>query len=164
MALQYDKSKSDGQLKKTASNAKLCRYRPDFRFTPFKQGEPAKRFWDQGCPLTSTSSQLSRKPATGSLKTTTRLASETSARVWTKTICDLAGMGTGEVRGRPVLAWLQRTRLPRKNATHTQTSILVPRVHQIHSFVFHRHIGTLKGPALDSNLLITLCLIRLAYL
>ncbi|XP_019740943.1 GDP-L-fucose synthase [Hippocampus comes] len=33
----YDKSKSDGQLKKTASNAKLCRYRPDFRFTPFKQ-------------------------------------------------------------------------------------------------------------------------------
>ncbi|XP_051929576.1 GDP-L-fucose synthase-like isoform X2 [Hippocampus zosterae] len=33
----YDTSKSDGQLKKTASNAKLRRYRPDFRFTPFKQ-------------------------------------------------------------------------------------------------------------------------------
>uniref|UniRef100_W5KQ11 GDP-L-fucose synthase n=1 Tax=Astyanax mexicanus TaxID=7994 RepID=W5KQ11_ASTMX len=33
----YDTSKSDGQLKKTASNAKLCSYRPDFTFTPFKQ-------------------------------------------------------------------------------------------------------------------------------
>ncbi|XP_072513477.1 GDP-L-fucose synthase-like [Salminus brasiliensis] len=31
----YDASKSDGQLKKTASNAKLRRYRPDFSFTPF---------------------------------------------------------------------------------------------------------------------------------
>ncbi|XP_066517880.1 GDP-L-fucose synthase-like [Hoplias malabaricus] len=32
----YDTSKSDGQLKKTASNAKLRRYRPDFTFTDFK--------------------------------------------------------------------------------------------------------------------------------
>ncbi|KAK1802536.1 hypothetical protein P4O66_004192 [Electrophorus voltai] len=31
----YDTSKSDGQMKKTASNAKLRRYRPDFTFTPF---------------------------------------------------------------------------------------------------------------------------------
>uniref|UniRef100_A0A8D3E663 GDP-L-fucose synthase n=1 Tax=Scophthalmus maximus TaxID=52904 RepID=A0A8D3E663_SCOMX len=37
-AVEYDTSKSDGQFKKTASNAKLCRYRPDFKFTPFKQG------------------------------------------------------------------------------------------------------------------------------
>uniref|UniRef100_A0A8D3C8B9 GDP-L-fucose synthase n=1 Tax=Scophthalmus maximus TaxID=52904 RepID=A0A8D3C8B9_SCOMX len=36
-AVEYDTSKSDGQFKKTASNAKLCRYRPDFKFTPFKQ-------------------------------------------------------------------------------------------------------------------------------
>ncbi|XP_066517924.1 GDP-L-fucose synthase-like [Hoplias malabaricus] len=33
----YDTSKSDGQLKKTASNAKLRRYRPDFVFTDFKK-------------------------------------------------------------------------------------------------------------------------------
>ncbi|KTF74379.1 hypothetical protein cypCar_00050083, partial [Cyprinus carpio] len=34
---QYDTSKSDGQIKKTASNAKLRKYLPDFKFTPFKQ-------------------------------------------------------------------------------------------------------------------------------
>ncbi|XP_077450910.1 GDP-L-fucose synthase-like isoform X1 [Stigmatopora argus] len=33
----YDTNKSDGQFKKTACNAKLCSYRPDFHFTPFKQ-------------------------------------------------------------------------------------------------------------------------------
>lgn len=31
----FDTSKSDGQFKKTASNAKLRKYRPDFKFTPF---------------------------------------------------------------------------------------------------------------------------------
>lgn len=41
---QYDTSKADGQFKKTASNAKLRRYLPDFKFTPFKQGE-IKFFW-----------------------------------------------------------------------------------------------------------------------
>lgn len=35
--VMYDTSKSDGQFKKTASNAKLRRYLPDFKFTPFKQ-------------------------------------------------------------------------------------------------------------------------------
>ena len=34
----FDTSKSDGQFKKTASNAKLRKYRPDFKFTPFDQG------------------------------------------------------------------------------------------------------------------------------
>ncbi|KAM9761802.1 GDP-L-fucose synthase-like [Menidia menidia] len=33
----YDISKADGQFKKTASNAKLRRYLPDFKFTPFQQ-------------------------------------------------------------------------------------------------------------------------------
>ncbi|XP_052391055.1 GDP-L-fucose synthase [Carassius gibelio] len=33
----YDTSKSDGQFKKTASNTKLRKYLPDFKFTPFKQ-------------------------------------------------------------------------------------------------------------------------------
>lgn len=33
----YDASKSDGQIKKTANNAKLRKYLPDFKFTPFKQ-------------------------------------------------------------------------------------------------------------------------------
>ncbi|GFO12651.1 GDP-l-fucose synthase [Plakobranchus ocellatus] len=32
-----DTSKSDGQFKKTASNAKLRKYLPDFKFTPIKQ-------------------------------------------------------------------------------------------------------------------------------
>lgn len=35
--LTYDTSKSDGQFKKTASNAKLKKYRPDFKFTDIKQ-------------------------------------------------------------------------------------------------------------------------------
>jgi GDP-L-fucose synthase len=30
----FDKTKSDGQYKKTASNAKLRAYLPDFQFTP----------------------------------------------------------------------------------------------------------------------------------
>ncbi|VDK50509.1 unnamed protein product [Cylicostephanus goldi] len=35
--VKFDSSKADGQLKKTASNAKLRRYLPDFKFTPFEQ-------------------------------------------------------------------------------------------------------------------------------
>lgn len=31
----FDITKADGQYKKTASNAKLRRYLPDFQFTPF---------------------------------------------------------------------------------------------------------------------------------
>uniref|UniRef100_A0A670ZVV2 GDP-L-fucose synthase n=1 Tax=Pseudonaja textilis TaxID=8673 RepID=A0A670ZVV2_PSETE len=37
--LLFDESKSDGQFKKTASNAKLRKYLPDFQFTPFDQGK-----------------------------------------------------------------------------------------------------------------------------
>lgn len=37
--LKFDKSKADGVFKKTASNAKLRKYRPDFKFTPFDKGE-----------------------------------------------------------------------------------------------------------------------------
>ena len=33
----FDKNKADGQFKKTASNSKLRRYRPEFKFTPFKE-------------------------------------------------------------------------------------------------------------------------------
>ncbi|CAI4230747.1 unnamed protein product [Auanema sp. JU1783] len=33
----YDTTKADGQYKKTASNAKLRKYLPDFKFTPFEQ-------------------------------------------------------------------------------------------------------------------------------
>ena len=36
--IQFDTTKSDGQYKKTASNVKLRKYLPDFKFTPFKQG------------------------------------------------------------------------------------------------------------------------------
>jgi len=36
--LVFDKTKSDGQFKKTASNKKLMTLYPDFKFTPFKQG------------------------------------------------------------------------------------------------------------------------------
>lgn len=35
--LAYDTSAADGQYKKTASNAKLRKYLPDFQFTPFNQ-------------------------------------------------------------------------------------------------------------------------------
>jgi len=34
---KWDTSKADGQFKKTASNAKLVKYLPDFEFTPFEQ-------------------------------------------------------------------------------------------------------------------------------
>lgn len=33
----YDTSNADGQYKKTASNAKLRKYLPDFKFTPFEK-------------------------------------------------------------------------------------------------------------------------------
>lgn len=33
----YDTSAADGQYKKTASNAKLRKYLPDFQFTPFER-------------------------------------------------------------------------------------------------------------------------------
>ena len=35
--LVYDTSAADGQYKKTASNAKLRKYLPDFQFTPFNE-------------------------------------------------------------------------------------------------------------------------------
>ncbi len=34
----WDSSKADGQYKKTASNKKLRTYLPDYKFTPFDQG------------------------------------------------------------------------------------------------------------------------------
>lgn len=34
---RFDTTKADGQFKKTASNAKLLKYLPDFKFTPFEQ-------------------------------------------------------------------------------------------------------------------------------
>jgi len=34
----FDTTKADGQYKKTANNAKLRRYLPDFRFTPIEEG------------------------------------------------------------------------------------------------------------------------------
>uniref|UniRef100_A0A667YY94 NAD-dependent epimerase/dehydratase domain-containing protein n=1 Tax=Myripristis murdjan TaxID=586833 RepID=A0A667YY94_9TELE len=37
MFLFFDTTKSDGQMKKTASNAKLRRYLPNFTFTPLKE-------------------------------------------------------------------------------------------------------------------------------
>lgn len=44
--IRYDTTKSDGQLKKTASNAKLRKYLPGFQFTPFEQaiGETVEWF------------------------------------------------------------------------------------------------------------------------
>ena len=36
--LKFDTTKADGQFKKTADNAKLRKYLPDFKFTPFEQG------------------------------------------------------------------------------------------------------------------------------
>lgn len=36
--VEFDTSKADGQFKKTASNAKLRKYLPDFKFTPMEDG------------------------------------------------------------------------------------------------------------------------------
>ncbi|KAK3576981.1 hypothetical protein CHS0354_005986 [Potamilus streckersoni] len=41
----YDTTKSDGQFKKTASNAKLRKYLPNFKFTPFKQAVKESCEW-----------------------------------------------------------------------------------------------------------------------
>lgn len=38
MELEYDSSYSDGQFKKTASNVKLRKYLPEFKFTPMADG------------------------------------------------------------------------------------------------------------------------------
>merc|ERR1712050_533910 len=43
--VKYDASKSDGQLRKTASNAKLRRYLPDFKFTPMAVAIPEVVQW-----------------------------------------------------------------------------------------------------------------------
>lgn len=43
--VHYDTSKTDGQLKKTASNAKLRKYLPDFKFTPLRQGIKETAEW-----------------------------------------------------------------------------------------------------------------------
>ncbi|KAJ1372648.1 GRR1-like protein 1 [Parelaphostrongylus tenuis] len=43
--VKFDASKADGQMKKTASNAKLKRYLPDFRFTPFEDAIKASVGW-----------------------------------------------------------------------------------------------------------------------
>lgn len=43
--VKFDTSAADGQYKKTASNAKLRRYLPDFKFTPFKQAMKESVDW-----------------------------------------------------------------------------------------------------------------------
>ena len=41
----FDKSKADGQFKKTASNMKLRSYLPDFQFTPFSEAMEQTCAW-----------------------------------------------------------------------------------------------------------------------
>ena len=43
--LEYDTTKADGQFKKTASNAKLRKYLPDFKFTPLSQAVDESVKW-----------------------------------------------------------------------------------------------------------------------
>jgi len=43
--LQYDTSKADGQYKKTASNGKLRKLYPDFKFTPFSEAIDSSVKW-----------------------------------------------------------------------------------------------------------------------
>lgn len=43
--VEYDTTKSDGQFKKTASNSKLRKYLPGFKFTPFKQAVKESVDW-----------------------------------------------------------------------------------------------------------------------
>jgi len=42
---KFDTSKSDGQYKKTANNAKLMKYLPDFQFTPFEVAVKESAEW-----------------------------------------------------------------------------------------------------------------------
>eukprot|EP00775_Hariotina_reticulata_P013757 gene13757-13876_t len=43
--VNFDSTKADGQYKKTASNVKLRKYLPDFKFTPFKQAMKESVEW-----------------------------------------------------------------------------------------------------------------------
>lgn len=43
--VEFDSTKADGQYKKTASNAKLRKYLPDFKFTPFKKAVKESVDW-----------------------------------------------------------------------------------------------------------------------
>ena len=43
--LVFDTTKSDGQFKKTASNAKLRTYLPEFQFIPFQEGVDKSVEW-----------------------------------------------------------------------------------------------------------------------
>lgn len=43
--VNFDTSKADGQYKKTASNHKLRKYLPDFKFTPFKDAMKESVQW-----------------------------------------------------------------------------------------------------------------------
>ena len=43
--VKFDTSKADGQFKKTANNAKLRKYLPDFKFTPFEEAMDATVKW-----------------------------------------------------------------------------------------------------------------------
>lgn len=43
--VNFDASKADGQYKKTASNAKLRRYLPDFKFAPFGEAMAESVRW-----------------------------------------------------------------------------------------------------------------------
>lgn len=48
---KFDTMLGDGQLKKTASNAKLRSYLPDFTFTPLKEGQSSMKASQQICPI-----------------------------------------------------------------------------------------------------------------
>jgi GDP-L-fucose synthase len=43
--IRYDSTQADGQFKKTASNAKLRSYMPNFQFTPFEQAINSSVQW-----------------------------------------------------------------------------------------------------------------------
>ena len=43
--VKFDTSKADGQFKKTANNAKLRKYLPDFQFTPFEEAMDTTVKW-----------------------------------------------------------------------------------------------------------------------
>ena len=43
--IEFNKTKADGQFKKTASNAKLRAYLPGFKFTPFAEAVHETTAW-----------------------------------------------------------------------------------------------------------------------
>ena len=77
--MQFDTTKADGQYKKTASNAKLVKYLPEFVFTPFEEGQSIPMSLRRRASLIACSiAQLSTNRSLGSSRITIPLEQASS--------------------------------------------------------------------------------------